>query len=203
MGTGTWPYEMLVAPAEVWIAPVGETFPDLADAPAGNWAKLADKDALAEEGVTLRYGQDVDVDNSRVLGSTLPRKAFRSRENVEVEFTVKDLSAATLSKALDLAKAVTDTAAGAGTAGNLNFVVERGLTVGEKAVLVRYDASPDAVAATDDFKFQVEVYRAVQTGAPEPNPQKDNPGAVAFTLTALEDSSGNFVTVRSQDAAAT
>lgn len=203
MGTNTFPYQQLVAPAEVWVAPVAEAFPDLNDAPAGNWVRLAAKEDLTEDGVTLRYGQTVDVDGSRVLGSTLPQKAFRSRESFEIEFTVKDLGASTLAQALDLAKTVTDTAAGAGTAGNLNFLAERGLSVGERAILVRYDASPDAAADADDFKYQVEVFRAVQMGAPEPNPQKDNPGAVAFTLTALEDASGNFVTVRSQDAAAT
>lgn len=152
--------------------------------------------------MTVTYGQDVNLDNSRVLGSTLPKKAFRSQESCEIAFTVKDLRAAALARALDLAKAVTNTAAGSGTAGNLNFTVERGLTVGEKAVLVRYDASPDASADTDNFKFDVQVFRAVQLAAPAPNPQKDAPGAVEFTLAAIEDASGNFVTVRSQDAVA-
>ena len=31
------PYEIMTGPLEVWLAPVGETFPDVDATPGGNW----------------------------------------------------------------------------------------------------------------------------------------------------------------------
>ena len=48
--------EIYMGKAEVWVAPLGETFPDLDDAaPGGNWVKLGTNGAssITEDGITI------------------------------------------------------------------------------------------------------------------------------------------------------
>lgn len=203
--TATAPFNIIGGPIDVWYAPYGTAFPDIAAAPSGSWTLLGtngNKDYL-ESGVHIRHTQTIEVNNFRTLGVTLPRKASRVSEMIEVEFHLIDLKAAYYAAALNLGlQTVTTTAAGSGTGGNKNFDVERGIKVGQAALLVRgVELSPEATAITDSFNAQLELRNTVQIGESELIFVKNAPAAHKFVFSALWDPSGTGK-VRLQHAAA-
>ena len=109
------PFEIIAAPYTVWAAPVGEAFPAIDAAPAGNWAKIGTSgdESYSEDGVTVAHSQTTET--TRVAGTTGPRKAWRTAEDLMVRFTILDISLEHYKQALN-GNAVTTTAAGSGTA---------------------------------------------------------------------------------------
>ena len=195
------PFEIIAAPYEVYVAPVGEAFPDIADAPAGAWELLGRSGSknYDDEGVTITHEQTVE--EFRPLGLAAPRKAFRTEEGLIIAFNLVDVSAAQYAKVINDAT-VTDTAAGVGTGGNLSFPLEMGFQVKQLAMLIRGSESPDATAASDDFNVQYEVPVVYQAGSPAPQYQKGEPARLACEFRALWDATSGFGTYRTQDAAA-
>ena len=130
------PITIMVAPFSVYIGPVGETYPDVDDTPAGNWVLLGtngDK-SMDESGVTITLNQTVDL--HRVYGATAPIKATRSSEDVVVAFTLLDLSSAEYTRILNH-NTVTDTAEGATTGGYHEINLYQGLDVTQRAWLFK------------------------------------------------------------------
>ena len=176
------PYEIIAAPFTLWLAPVGEAFPAIDAAPAGNWAKLGGSGGqdYNEEGVTIVHSQTVET--FRGLGSTGPRKAFRTAEDMMLRLTLHDISLEQYSQAMG-GNAVAATAAGSGTAGFKAMQLYRGLEVTRFALLARGSAS----AYGAGWNSQYEVPACFQSGSPEPVFNKGNPAGLALEFTVLED----------------
>lgn len=203
MGQNVAPFEVAVGVPEIWIAPAGTAMPDLSVAPAGDWEKLFDRRLTLEDGVTIRAPQTWEHDAFRTAGVTAPLKGALTAEDFEIEVAAMDWSAAAVARALHGPDAtVTDTAAGSGTAGNLNFSTYNGPTQRVCAVLVRWPYSTEAAQPTDDFAMQAEIKRATLMANIDTAFQKGAPGSTGVSIRALYDlDTDAFVTIRMQDAA--
>ncbi len=192
--------EVFSGGAQVYYAAVATAFANLADDPgAGSWTLLGTvgNKGLSEDGITLRHNQEIVTDPFRFLGSTGPRKAARTREDVELEFVLADLASVAYARALNGAsQTVTDTAAGVGAAGNKNFDMQRGLVVDESAYIVKADPGSTELAAG---AIQWDIPIAVQVASPEVVMVKGAPGGLRFTLRLLEDATLGFGKVRIED----
>ncbi len=175
------PFEIIAQPFTAWIAPVGESFPGVGDAPVGNWSKIGTSGDLnyTEDGVTVAHAQTVE--NFKPLGSTGPRKAFRTEEELRISFTVADLTLEQYKHALNQ-NTVTTVAPGANP-GFKKVGLSRGLAVAQRALLVRGQSSPYG----DDWDMQYEVPIVVEVGEPEVVFVKGDPAGLALEFLALED----------------
>lgn len=180
------PFEIIAAPFSVYWAPVGEAFPLIDAAPAGNWALIGTSgdENYSEEGVTLVHSQTIE--KARPAGSTGARKAFRTAEDMMIRFTMWDMKLEQYNKALNN-NAVATTAAGSGTAGFKALNLYRGLDVALMALLVRGDVSPEG----DSWKTQYQIPVCYQSGSPEPVFRKGNPIGLALEFDVLEDPSAS------------
>lgn len=175
------PYEIIAAPLTLWLAPVGEAFPTVDATPGGNWAKIGTAGDLNydEGGVTIAHSQETQ--KWRALGSTGPRKAFRTAEELIISVTLADMSLEELSKALNH-NSVATTAAGSGTVGFKTLKTYQGLTVVTKALMVR-GVSPE----DDSQNAQWQVPVVYQSASPQYVGVKGAPMAYQLEFTALED----------------
>ncbi len=193
------PNEIVIAHFDVYLAPVGETFPDVDDTPGGNWSLLGNGGNLSmgEEALTVTHTQQVDL--HRTYGSTGPRKASRSSEDLMIAFTLVDLTLEHYTRALNNV-AVTDVAADTGKPGYRHINLHRGRDVYRVALLARGELS----VYGDDLEGQYEVPIAVQTGSPAPAFTKTDMAALALEFMALEDASADspFGRLVMQDAVA-
>lgn len=179
------PYEILAAPFDIYVAPVGEVFPVVNASPAGNWVLLgaSGSRSMNESGVIVTHSQTVNL--QRVLGTTGPRKAFRTQEDVMVEFTLLDITAEMYARAINGQTVTTD----AGPPAIKHIPFRQGLVVVQYAVLARAAASPYG----DNLNMQYEFPRAVQIENPAPAFTKGEGAGLIFRFTALEDpSTGNL-----------
>lgn len=195
------PFEVIIAPFDVYLAPVGEAWPAIDEAPAGNWALLGTNGSsnFAEDGVTVQHTQEFAEWGG--LGSTGIQKVVRTQEGLTISLTLIDLSLEQYAKAMNDAT-VTDTAAGSGTAGYREIALRQGRTVSTFAMLVR-GPSPYA----DSMNMQYQVGRVIQRGNPEVVYSKGEPAGLSFEFFALEDpgqaeEAKRFATLIAQDAAA-
>lgn len=179
--------EIMGGPFEVWIAPVGvngEPAPDLSVAPAGNWDLLGfggDKN-ISEDGITVAH--NITVDLWRALGTTAPRKAFVSAEDLLISFQVADMRPETYAHALakDPATAVATVAPAALISGSQSVPFYRGFSMRQVSLLLRGDMSP-----LGTFASQWWIPRCVQTGSPEIVIVKNAPQMLAFEFQPLYD----------------
>ena len=176
------PYEIVAAPFTAWFAPVGEPFPAIGAVPSGNWAMIGTSgdENYAEDGVTVAHAQTIE--QTRVLGATGPRKAFRTAEDLMVRFTVFDMTLEHYQRAVN-GNAVATTAAGAGAPGFKTLGLRQGPEVSRLALLVRGDVSAYGAGWTSQYEVPV----CYQSGAPEPVHRKGQPAGLALEFTALED----------------
>ena len=175
------PYELIAAPAQVWLAPVGEAFPDINDAPTGNWALLGtsgDQD-YGEDGVVVTHEHTLAYHH--FLGSTGPRKATRTREGLRIGLMLHDSALETLSDGVFNGNAVVTTAAGGGEPGDKAIGMYQGLEVSEFALLLR------GKSAYGDWNAQYEVPKVVRDGAPAPVFSKGAVAGYAIEFVAIED----------------
>ncbi|MDF1778735.1 MAG: hypothetical protein P1V13_22155 [Rhizobiaceae bacterium] len=182
----TAPYEIVAAPFTLWLAPVGEAFPAIDATPAGNWGMVGTSgdENYTEDGVTVAHAQTIE--KTRAAGTTGPRKAFRTEEDLMIRLTLMDMTLEHYKTAMN-GNAVTTTAAGSGTAGTKKLGMRQGLNVTRLALLVRGDTS----SYGDGYKSQYEVPICYQSASPEPVFRKGQPAALALEFTALEDSSAS------------
>ncbi len=183
--------EIINGPFDVYLAPVGEAYPDINVAPAGNWTKIGTNAArhYNEEGVKVEHTQELD--KFRGLGGTELLKVNRVLEEQVVSFILHDLVSGEFARGFNLSTATTDTAATSGTGGHQSFNLLRGLTVTEMALLIRgEDKSPDL--ATENVQY--EIPRVVQNANLELVFHKGEPAGLAFELLTVADytyNSGN------------
>lgn len=178
------PYEIVGAPLTVYLAPTGTAFPAIDAAPLAAWFKLgtSGNKNYSEDGVTVSHEQSINV--FRGAGATGPRKAFRTEEDLIINFSLADVSPEQYAKVINDA-AITNTAAGAGVAGNKRFNIWQGLTVKTFALLARGLSSVD-----DALNAQYEVASCFQNGAPAPVYNKGEPALLECSFQAL-DASGD------------
>jgi hypothetical protein len=175
------PFEIIASPFTVWAAPVGEAFPDVDTAPAGNWSKIGtsgDRN-YTEEGVVVSPSQSIE--KFRPLGATGPVKAWRVTEDMAIRFTLADLSLEQLQYALN-GNTVTDTPAAVNEPGTRKIGLSRGHQVTQYALLVRGGVSPYG-----DFAMQFEVPVAILESSQEIQFQKGTPAGLLLEWSALED----------------
>jgi len=175
------PYEIIVAPFELWLAPVTTTFPYADDAPAGDWKLFGTngKDNYSEDGVTITHEQTIN--QIRTLGSTGPKKVSRPSENLTMALILQDLSAEQYGKVLN-GVTVTDVAAASGTPGTKDILFRMGLAVTTFALLCK-GASPYG----DGWSMQYQVPIVYQSANPTPVFNKGDAAGLALTFTAIED----------------
>lgn len=196
------PYEIIMSPFEVYLAPEGEAFPDVDEDPAGNWVLLGTngKFNYSEDGVQVTHEQTLAL--HRTLGSTGPVKATRTEESLMIGLTLEDLSAEHYRKVLNDV-AIDETPEGAGTPGTRAITLRQGRDVSVFALLLK-GVSPYG----DSLGAQYQVPRAVQNGNPAPLFSKGEAAGLAVEFVALEDPDAateaeRFGTLVLQDAAAT
>lgn len=176
------PYEVVAQPFTLWVAAVGSAFPDVDEAPGVSWTKVGTSGDLnyGEDGVTITHNQTVEM--WRALGSTGPRKALRTEEELHVSLVLHDLTLEQYALAMNN-NTVTTTAAGTGTPGTKKIGLSRGLTVPQRALLIRgVGGSPYG----DSWNVQYEIPVAVQIGEPEVVFQKGEPAGLQLEFATLE-----------------
>jgi len=175
------PYEMIMSPYEVWIAPVGEAFPAVDTAPSGNWALLGTngKKNISDDGVVVTHEQTLS--EHRNVGSTGAIKVGRTEESLTVELTLEDLSIEQYAKVLNNAT-VTTVAAGTGVPGTKEIPLRQGIDVSTFAMLVR-GKSPYG----DTFYMQYELPVVYQADNPAPAFKKGEVAGLKLSFKVLED----------------
>lgn len=154
--------EIMFAPYDVYWAPVGEAFPIIEVAPAGNWLVLgaAVAERTNEDGVMVTMEQDFE--EFRSAGHSAPQEASRVSESLIVSLTLHDLRPEMLRLVLNN-NAVTSTAAGGGKAGFDEIDFERGAgKPTEMALLVRGISTQ---FATGNAQYQIP--RCYVSSSPE------------------------------------
>lgn len=178
-------------PEVVYRAPVGTAFPNLGSAPGVGWVRLGvnGNKSYGEDGVTVRHPQTVN--RIRPAGSTGPIKAARTEEDMEIEFTLWDLTLEAYAQALSQ-QAVTD------AGGTRSFGPYRGFSIPESAWLIRGTSPYD-----DTLEAQYELPRGYTEGAPEIVYLKGQPAGLQFLIVALVDPDAaegeEFGVIRAQD----
>lgn len=192
--------EVIAAPYDIWVAPVGTTFPAI-DAAEGSfdpaWVKFGTNGLNNQdtEGVTLNLSETIQ--EFTPAGSTLPVKAVRTDEKGTVGFALVDTTPDLLGLILDDAS-VTTIAAGTGIAGQKVISVVRGIQVQTFALLSR-GISPYG----EEFNAQYEFTRVYQSGSQAPKYAKGSWSSVSCEYTMLDDVAGNDPGLyRAQNAAA-
>ena len=175
------PYEIIVSPLEVYLAPVGESFPDVDETPAGNWVLLGTngKKNYAEDGVTVSHEQTIN--QIRTLGTTGPAKVVRPEENLSIALILNDFSAEEYAKILNNV-AVDDVAAASGTPGHRDITLRQGPDVALFALLCK-GVSPYG----DSWAAQYEVPIVYQSENPAPIFNKGDAAGLACVFMAIED----------------
>ena len=175
------PYEIIVAPFEVWLGPVPTTFPYADDVPAGNWKLLGTngKDNYSEDGITLTHEQTIN--QIRTLGSTGPKKVTRPSENLTIALILDDLTAEQYAKVLN-GVTLTDVPAASGTPGTRDVLLRQGLAVTTFCLLCK-GVSPYG----DGWAMQYQVPIVYQSANPAPVFNKGDAAGLALEFTAIED----------------
>lgn len=182
MGQGQ-PFEIVAQPFTLWTAPVGTAFPTLDEEPGGGWTKIGTSGDLnyTEDGVKISHSQKVEI--FRALGSTGPRKAFRTEEEQMISLTLADVSLEQYRLALN-GNTVTTVAADTGLSGYKKIALSRGVNVTQYALLVRgVYASP----YMDEGVAQYEIPRVSVVSEPEVVYVKGTPAGLLLEFQALED----------------
>lgn len=196
--------EIIQGAGEIWLAPVGEAYPDVDEAPVGNWALLGGSSGnvfFGEEGITVTSEQTLAL--TRTLGSTGPVKATRIEERLTVAGLLVNGTAEEVAKLMNN-PTVTDTPAAGGTPGYRSFNLRQGQTVEMFALLIRLE---NLSAYDETLNGQYEIPAAVNGSNMSPAFTKGDPAGWAFEFEALEDENAatdaeRFGIYNMQDAAA-
>ena len=179
------PFEIIGGPLALYLAPVGEAYPDLdTDPPIANWVLVgvSGADDYTEDGVILTLDQEVG--NIRGLGKTGILKARRSSEDVKIGVTVMDGTAENVSILLN-GNTITEVAAGSGTVGTAKVGLTRGACVTQYALLARGESAYIA-----DGIGQLEIPVCYVSSSPAPAFQKgEDVAGFEMEFTALVDPS--------------
>ncbi len=173
----TAPFEIIAAPFEAYVAPVGESFPAVTlEPPVGNWVligTLGDTN-YGEEGVTVQHSETVE--DFRSLGSTGPVKSFRTEEDLLISFMLHDLTLEEYSRALNFGTVTT-------SSDDKLLPMYQGQDVAYRALLVRgNNAGPYGA-----YNIQFEIPRVREDSAPEVVFTKGIPAGLALSFRAMID----------------
>lgn len=175
---GQAPYEIIAAPFEVYIAPVGEAMPAVTlEPPVGNWTLLGTlgDTEYGEDGVSVQHTETVE--DFRSLGSTGPVKAFRTEEDLLVSFMLHDLTLEEYARALNFGTVVTDS-------NDKTLAMYQGQEVAYRALLVRGNGAGPYGAS---YNMQFEIPRVREDSAPEVIFTKGAPAGLALIFRAMID----------------
>ena len=170
------PYEIVIAPADVYIAPVGESFPAVtASPPGGNWTLIGTigNENYGEDGVTISYEETVE--DHRGLGSTGILKSGRTEESLLVNFMLHDLTLEEVTRALNFRSVATET-------NDKVLDLYQGHEVAYRALLVR-----SVSAYQDSANAQYELPRVRSAGTPEVIYRKGEAAGLAMAFRVLHD----------------
>lgn len=172
------PFEIIVGPLAIYLAPAIEAEDDVDSAPSGNWGLLGTSgmESYAEAGISLNFSQTIR--QSFVVGATGPVKANRQQEQLTVGVSLMDLSAAEFTKILNNTTKSTDTSP------NIDYIgVRRGPDVTLLSLTARGAGLSPSGATLDMHFYSPRVY---QSGDPAMTFSKDEDAMLAATFTALE-----------------
>lgn len=166
--------EILVGPLEIYLAPRGEEFPAVGETPAGNWQLLgaSGTENQDEDGVAVSLPQSIETFVGG--GNTMPIKAWRTEEGVEISVTIADLTLDVLKVALN----DNDEVEGDGTR---EISLYRGIDVSEYSLLA-VGKSP----YEDDGDGQFQVPAAITDGEPEITYSKTGVSSLEFNFVSLK-----------------
>lgn len=178
---GMSPWEIVMSPYDVYIAPEGEAMPVVDSTPAGNWALLGTngKSNYSEDGVTVTHGQTINA--HRTLGSLGPVKSARTEEELMVGLVLEDVSMEQYAKVLNDV-AVTDTPAASGVAGIREITMRQGEQPAVFALLVKGQGPYG-----EGWPMQFYIPRCFQNGSPAPVFTKGEAAGLEVEFMALED----------------
>ena len=191
------PFEIIAAPAKIWVAPVGTAFPNISTLPNTDWTllgKAGDKN-ISEEGVTISHPQSVEV--FRALGGTGPRKIVRTEEDCMISFTLLDLTLEMYRRLLN-GNPITQVEATATVGGSRKLAIQRGRLVDQFALIAE---GPSPYGENWALRFKVPII--VNVGEPEVVFQKGEPAGLLFELQAIEHETDGFGEIEAQIAAPT
>ena len=177
------PFEIVAQPFTLWVAAPGTVFPTIDAVPGGSWTKIGTSGDLnyTEDGVKVSHKQKVEI--FRALGSTGPRKAFRTEEEQMIALTVVDLTLEQYRLALN-GNTITTVSPDLAESGYKSIGLSRGLDVTQYALLIR---GSKASAYMEDGVAQYEVPIAVIVSEPEVVFVKGSPAGLSLEFQALED----------------
>ncbi len=165
------PYQIIAGAADVYVAPVGSTFPAVGATPGTEWRYLGHTDG----GITVRHAQTiVPLRTDQVTAAV---KAVRSEEDLEIQFSLAEVTPENYALALNQATA------GPYLDGSDKLVnlYRGGFGVETLAMLVRGEhLSPEG-----DFNLQYEVPSVYQSENPEVAFTKDAKALLACNFMAI------------------
>jgi hypothetical protein len=176
------PYEIIMSPAELFLALEGEAFPAVDAVPTGNWARLgkAGTRSQSEDGVKVSHSQEIAEHST--AGALGPVKAVRTKEGLAIDLVIEDLTLEAYAKALNGA-GIGQIAQAAGVAGAKTMGLSQGIDVTTYSALVRFP-SPEG----DGMTAQYCIPKVYQKANPSLVFKGDGTAAgLAFQLVALED----------------
>lgn len=147
--------EIINGPVAVWWGPVGEAYPAIGAAPAGNWVQIGTSGAhnYFEDGVSVK--SDKTLEFFRALGSGYPRKAWITQADNFVSVKVADMTLAQLRLALNQNAVTSDS--------GFDYIsLDIGLDVSEIALLVVASGKSPLIAA-GNLHFQFD--KVVEAGS--------------------------------------
>jgi len=170
----TKPFDQLTGTQDVYVAPVGEAFPLVNAAPAGNWYLLAatDGEQSMQHAGALTYFRDND--------HQAPVKAVRPEEEGIVRFGLVGLNLESYSRILDDVANLTNQA---GPPATRTMPLKRGAVPNEFALLFR----GAALSPYGAFPGQYQIFRGVFDGEPQPTWARDGRAMLECEFHVLED----------------
>lgn len=177
--------EIIAAPFEMWVAPVGTAFPALADEPAAPWSKLGLHGArsYSEGGVSIEHRPQYGI-STPAGPDAVPGNAFLTSDELRINVELIDLSLESYSLALSQAP-ISDTPRAPGSAGFRSIALAHSPRSMARLALLARGPSP----YNDDMMAQYEVPVCRQIGSPTPTFQRGEPAGLALQFLALRNPS--------------
>lgn len=174
MAINTSPFNIIAAPADVWVAVSGTSFPNITDAPAVAWKAMG----KTEGGVTATHNQSLTELSADQV--TSPLKVLRTEETLMVEFNLAEIDLEKFAFIMNQATVTTNAAAG-GQPAHKVFPFYQGVVVKTYALIMRVP-SPYG-----DFHMQYEIPFVIQAGEPSLSYQKADKAVLNCSFKALVD----------------
>jgi len=185
------PFEIIMAPADIYLAYEGEPFPAIDAAPTGNWMPLgtAGKRNQSEKGVIITHGQTLK--EHFTTGSSGPVKVVRTGESLSISVEIEDMTLEQYAKALN-GMGLGSIAQGSGVAGAKTMPMRQGIDVTTFALLIR-SYSPYG----DGMNFQYQIPKVYQSSSPKVMFDGNGSAAtLALEYKALEDPNADSDSLR-------